>query len=161
MGAVPGTSARSGSAEDTSFSGATGAACCPRPAGQPGPPSEQFREKGQKRHCATEARFTRKHGYVWPGGRCTTHGRVDSGRHRLVHLCVFSLSPGKWRENRWKTFLKGNNQPHSADKPEGIYSFIHSLTHSPPGRWGARVTHTHRGILRPGTEAVPTAFRDA
>lgn len=83
------------------------------------------------------------------------------GEHRLVHLRVFSVSPGKWRENRWKTFLKGNNQPHSADKPEGIYSFIHSLTHSPPGRWGARVIHTHRGILRPGTEAVPTAFRDA
>lgn len=143
MGAVPGTSARSGSAEDTSFSGATGAACCPRPAGQPGPPSEQFREKGQKRHCATEARFTRKHGYVWPGGRCTTHGRADSGSTGWYTSACFQFPQASGEKTGGKPFSKATTSHTQLTNLKAFTrSFTHSLTHHLAGGVQGSYTRT-------------------
>lgn len=146
--------------EDTSFAGVTGAACCTQPAGHPDPPlnSSVKRNKRDIAQREPDSPGSKAACGLVAGAQCTAG--LDSGGDRLILLCTLVLSPGGWTENRWKTFFKGNNEPQAVDKPEGIYSFIRSFTHSPPGRWGARVRHTHRGILSPGTEAVPTAFRD-
>lgn len=124
--------------EDTSFAGVTGAAWGTQPAGHPDPPlnSSVKRNKRDIAQREPDSQGSKAACGLVAGAQCTAG--LDSGRDRLIHLCTFLVSPGKWRENRWKTFFKGNNQPHSVDKPEGIYSFIHSLTHHRAGG----VSHT-------------------
>lgn len=89
---------------------------------------------------------------------CTPHGRaVRSGGPAETPLHDFGSSR-QMQRTLMEDLFKGSNQPRSADKPEGIRSFIHSLTPRPAG--GVQVMCTHRGIVTPGTEAVSTPFQE-